>query len=125
MKTVFSPAVRALLEFLYAQNAALQNAAYLLGGAPELRRTQSLLDRLSSTQHLSRKSRQDLVSLYYLLALENVGHQDTFETARFAELDPEDPVAEELCLLTDSLRHHMDAIEREVALPVFDFGIAA
>ncbi|CRL10126.1 hypothetical protein NIT7321_00969 [Phaeobacter italicus] len=125
MNITLTPAVRELLEFLCVHNEALQNAAFLLGGAPGLRRTQSLIDRLTSTRQLSRKARQELVGLYQLLSLENVGYPDTIETACFAILDPEDPIVEDLCLLTDNLRDHMDAVEAEAILPVFHFGIAA
>ena len=69
MNITLTPAVRELLEFLCVHNEALQNAAFLLGGAPGLRRTQSLIDRLTSTRQLSRKARQELVGLYQLLSL--------------------------------------------------------
>lgn len=125
MFTPLSPAVRALLEFLYAHDEALQNAAVLLGGSQGLRRVQSLLDSLSRTRHLTRKAKQDLVALYHLLSLENVGYPDRVETACFAEFEPWDPIVTDLCLLTDTLRNHMDAVQDEADFPVFDFNIAA
>ncbi|SPJ29407.1 hypothetical protein [Falsiruegeria mediterranea] len=125
MNTKLSPATRALLEFLFAHDEALQNAALLLGGAPALRRVQSLLDSLSRARHLTRKVKLDLVALYQVLSLENVGYPDTLETALFADLDPSEPMVEDICLLTDGLRDRMESIDKEAVIPVFDFELAA
>ena len=125
MFTPVSPAVRALLEFLNEHDQALQNAAILLGGSQGLRGLQSLLDSLSRTRHLPRKAKHDLVALYHLLSLENVGYPDRVETACYAELEPWDPIVTDLCLLTDTLRNHMDAVDDDADIPVFDFNVAA
>lgn len=125
MHTSPSPAVQALFRFLTENNEGLQNAALVLGGSHALKRVQNLLDHLGLTRQLSRRARLDLVALHELFTLKYVGDPLRLETALFAEIDPMDPMVEEICLLTDRLEDHMRAIDAASDLPVFDFGIAA
>ncbi|MEX5565138.1 hypothetical protein SM764_17090 [Pseudophaeobacter sp. 1A16562] len=125
MHTSLSPAVQALFLFLSENNEGLQNAALVLGGGKALKRVQYLLDHLGLTRQLTRRARLDLVALHELFTLKYVGDPLRLETALFAEIDPMDPMVEEICLLTDRLEDHMRAIDAASDLPVFDFGIAA
>lgn len=76
-----------------------------------------------------RRARQDawaeLIDALEPLTLKYVGDPLRLETALFAEIDPMDPMVEEICLLTDRLEDHMRAIDAASDLPVFDFDIAA
>ncbi|RBW49599.1 hypothetical protein DS909_22160 [Phaeobacter gallaeciensis] len=123
--TPISPAIRALFLFLSQNYEGLQNAALVLGGGMALRRVQHLLDHLSSTHDLTRRARHDLIALRELFTLEYVGDPERLETALFAEIDPTDPMVEDICWLTDQLEDHMRAIDAASDLPVFELGMAA
>lgn len=119
------PAIQALFLFLSENNEGLQNAALVLGGGKALKRVQYLLDRLTLNQQLNRRACLDLVALHELFTLKYVGDPLRLETALFAEIDPMDPMVEEICLLTDGLEDHMRAVDAASDLPVFDLDIAA
>jgi hypothetical protein len=125
MHSQISPAVKALFLFLSENNEGLQNAALVLGGGLALKRVQFLLDHLGSSRDLTRRARHDLIALHELFTLEYVGDPERLETALFAEIDPSDPMVEEICLLTDQLANHMRAIDAASDLPVFEFDMAA
>ncbi len=118
-------ATRALLSFLSRNVEGLQNAALVLGGGLALECAQHLLDHLLSTGELIRRARIDLVSLHELFSLKHVGDPERLETALFAEIDPADPMVENICLLTDELLDHMRAIDEVSKSPVFDLDVAA
>jgi hypothetical protein len=125
MHTTISPAIQALFLFLSQNDEGLQNAALVLGGGLALNRVQYLLDHLRTSHELNRRARLDLVALHELFTLEYVGDPERLETALFAEIDPSDPMIEEICLLTDQLEDHMRAIDAAADLPVFQLDIAA
>jgi hypothetical protein len=125
MHTTISPAIRALFLFLSENNEGLQNAALVLGGGLALKRVQYLLDHLSTSRELNRRARLDLVALHQLFTLEYVGDPEKLEAALFAEIDPADPMVEDICLLTDQLEDHMRAIDAAADLPVFHLDMAA
>ncbi len=114
-----------LLRFIMDYSEALQNAAILLGGSFALTRTQSLIDHLAAARSLTHRAKLDLVALHQLLTLHNVGDPERIETGLAAEIDPADPFVEELCLLADSLLSHMQSVDAEADLPVFDVALAA
>ncbi|MFY2826590.1 hypothetical protein [Ruegeria sp. MALMAid1280] len=120
-----TPATKALLTFIQDYNEALQNASLLLGGQFALRRVQFLIDHLATQRSLTRRAKLDLVAMHKLLTLQNVGDPERIETALFANIDPADPVVEELCLLSDALLDHMRAVDTEADLPVFELELAA
>ncbi|WP_051202746.1 hypothetical protein [Sediminimonas qiaohouensis] len=94
---------------------ALSNAAGLLAGDRGLRLVETIAEALQRGAGRSQSTRTVLRDLLGVLSLEHV-HDDTRpEAGFFADIDPEDPVVEEICLLTDELR---DAIERADAAPV-------
>ncbi len=125
MQSQGTPATMALLTFIQDYSEALQNAALLLGGQWALRRVQFLLDHLSITRTLTRRAKLDLVALHKLLTLQNVGDPERLETALFTDIDPADPIVEELCLLSDALLDHMRSVDGESDLPVFELELAA
>lgn len=125
MQNQGTPATNGLLTFIQDYSEALQNAALLLGGQWALKRVQFLVDHLAGNRALTRRAKTDLVALHKLLTLQHVGDPERLETALFAEIDPADPVVEELCLLADALLGHMRAVDAEAEISVFEFDLAA
>lgn len=101
--------VMPLREFTALHREALINAAGLLGGCQGIRLALDALDCLASEDVLSRRARNRFAALLDLLALEHVHDEHREKSARFAAIDPTDPVVEEICALTDELR---DTFER-------------
>lgn len=98
-----------LRQFADPHRDALINAAALLGGRRGTRLALDALDGLSTEIVPTRRTQNSLVALLDLLSLEHVHDETREEAARFAEIDPCDPVVEEICVLTDGLR---DALNR-------------
>ncbi|MBW6419647.1 hypothetical protein [Celeribacter sp. PS-C1] len=90
-----------LHEFAREFSEAVQNTALLLGGLPYLRCAGALLDDLQEQTVITRKMRRNALALRDLLHLEHVHDVDRPEAAYFAELHPEMPVIEDICLLAD------------------------
>ncbi|SEJ30161.1 hypothetical protein SAMN05421762_0942 [Pseudooceanicola nitratireducens] len=101
-----------LREFAASHREALINAAALLGGSRGARLSLDALDGLTSGISPARRTRSELAALLELLSLENVHDETREEAARFAAIDPADPIVEEICELTDGLR---DALEPLIA----------
>lgn len=98
-----------LAVFLWSEAEALQNAALLLGGRPALRRTQRLLDAMTTAPRLTRHLAREVSALHDLLTLRDVGDPDYIETAYFDEIDPASAVVEDICLTADRLEGRMTA----------------
>ncbi len=96
-------AASALHIFAHDNMEGLQNAALLLGGRPWLTRTQRLMEDLRSSAVISRRAQREAIALHALLSLEHVHDEDRLEAGYFADLDPEQPYVEEICLLADGL----------------------
>jgi hypothetical protein len=119
------PAETALARFLVDRAEALVSASALLGGRPAARRTAHLIEALTDAPHLNTRLRREVVELHRLLALDRVGDPASLESALFAQIDPESPVVEEICVLTDELREHLVALANaEKSRPTWE-GIAA
>lgn len=90
---------------LYFQDNAqgLMHAAMTLGGHDWFRRVRKIIDELRQGGPLTRRTRIEIEKLYGLLTLRNVHDPDSFEAGFFDELSFEDPVLEEICLLTEQL----------------------
>jgi hypothetical protein len=101
-----------LASFIVANCAALSSAAALLGGEDAERRAKALIDEFTLAPPLSRRLDRALDALEDLLSLRHVDDLDRLEAERFALLDPDDPVVEELCLLLEGLRTARAAEER-------------
>jgi len=118
-------ATQALFFFLSHNYEGLQNATLLLGGRLALKRVQCLVDNLSSKRELTRRAKLELVALHQLLTLQNVGPLDRIETELFSEIDPADPVVEDICLLADELLDHIKAVGADNAQATSDINLAA
>jgi hypothetical protein len=94
-----------LRRFVTEYGEALHNAATLLGGKPHARSVNEIRDRLEYETVPSDRTLRLVASLLDLLSLELVNDLESPEAALFAAISPEDPAVEEICLLTDALRH--------------------
>lgn len=90
--------------FVVANCAALTCAAVLPGGPDVERRTKRLVDDLSLAPPMTRRLRRELDALEDLLSLRHVNDPDRIEAERFAQIDPENPVVVQICLLLENLR---------------------
>ena len=97
------PAIFATRSFFDEHANAMLNAAAMLGGPVAHRRCLRLLSQISESETLTKALRHELVWLHRLVSLDLVGDPETEETARFALIDPLDPVVEEICLEADRL----------------------
>ena len=95
--------------FIEAHADALHDAALLLGGPDAARSVDEVVDHLGHEVRPCRRCRALLGELLDLLALEHVHDPDREEAARFAMIDPADPVVERICWLTDGLRETLGA----------------
>lgn len=109
--------------FISDHGTALLNASRLLGGEPAYRRSRDLIEMVGESHRLTRRMRQRLVDLHALLTLKNVGDSDRVETACFAEIDPSDPLVEDICLLADMLYDVLIAVARDKPTTVADAEI--
>lgn len=117
MFDLIPPAHAALQEYLWSHSEGLQNAALVLGGMPAVKATNALIDDVCSSMVLSRRMMQNLTRLHELLSLEHVHDAERPEAAYFATLDPAAPYVEDICLMADQLRDHMERLEAPVRLP--------
>lgn len=99
----------ALHSFVEEHRVGLTHAAELLGGPDAVRLVAKLEDRLCREEHPGAQTRRHARALLALLGLENVHDSDRIEAGCFAEISPEDPVVEEICLLCDGLRSAFEA----------------
>lgn len=102
-----------LCRFFAQHQDALRHAARLLGGSDSALNVDLIaqaLERLTIT----RGTRSRLRDLLGLLTLENVHDMDRVEAGLFSQIDPNDPVVKEICLLADGLQsalHEMLGLE--------------
>lgn len=99
------------IEFVVTHCAALACAAALLGGPGAERRVRQLVDDLTRVPLLTPRLERELDAIEDLLALHHVDDFDRIESERFMQIDPVDPVVEEICLLLEGLREAR-ALER-------------
>lgn len=91
--------------FVVAHLDGLRNAAGLLAGSRGVRLVETIYDRLrNDTSRIARKTWHAIRDLLGILTLEHVHDETRPEASFFANIDPMDPVVEEVCLLTDGLR---------------------
>lgn len=99
-----------LREFFHLRSEALQNASALLGGQPGVRCVHALMDDLVIQPKLTRRMERNLTRLHELLTLENVHDPERIEAACFAEIDPDSPIVEDICLLSDEFTDHLRSL---------------
>ena len=89
----------------------LAEAATLLGGAPGEARVASCALQLATAARITPRVRRDLVAVYRLLALGNVGDPDGLESGLFSLLHPASPEVETICMLTEKLEELLNQVE--------------
>lgn len=94
-----------VLSFISAHHGGLWHAARLLGGYESARLVDRCVERLVQDRCVTPRTRIMLDQILALLALEHADDPDQPYFGYFAVIDPLDPVVEEICLLTDGLRH--------------------
>ncbi|WP_375263408.1 hypothetical protein [Palleronia sp.] len=97
-----------LRSFVGEHRDGLVHAAELLAGRRGERIALEVVDALTGVAPLSRRGVRLLHELLDILALEHVDDDTRDKAALFAAIDPDDPIVEEVCLLTDGLRDAID-----------------
>jgi hypothetical protein len=92
-----------LRDFVRDHSEALQNASFLLGSQPWLKRMQAFISDVMEATFLTRRLEIEVRLLVDFLSLENVHDVDRIEAACFIDLDPASPYVEEICLLVEAL----------------------
>lgn len=105
---VQSPDLNPVKSLFQERADALSNAATLLAGPKGTALVFAIRDSLQRNDRLGRGVKTALQRLLSILSLEHVDDLSREEAARFAAIDPGDPIVEEFCMLTDELR---DALE--------------
>lgn len=96
-----------VFSFINTHQEGLWHAARLLGGYESARLVDRCIELLTQDQRVTRRTTVMLDQILSLLSLDNVDDPDLPYMGFFAVIDPHDPVVEEICLLTDGLRHAM------------------
>lgn len=100
-----------VLLYFNAHYQGLWYAAHRLGGCETARLVDQCAELLMHDQCLTRRTRIMLDQILSVLSLENVDHPELPYMDYFAAIDPLDPLVEEICLLTDGLRHALRGSE--------------
>lgn len=93
----------------------LAEAASLLGGACGEAKVLACALRIEAATRMTYGIRKELNALHRLLSLADVGDPECLETELFAELSPEDPEVEKICLLTDRLADLLEEVDLALA----------
>ncbi|MFU8864768.1 MAG: hypothetical protein ACNA7O_12710 [Rhodobacterales bacterium] len=110
-KTVFFPGLAheipadPILSFVSAHYDGLWHAARLLGGYESARLVDRCMTNLAQDRCVTQRTRVMLGQILAVLSLDKADDPDLPYNGYFAAIDPLDPVVEEICLLTDGLRH--------------------
>ncbi|MGB3626967.1 MAG: hypothetical protein WA989_14135 [Henriciella sp.] len=118
-KSAFSPEITQgipadpVFSFINAHQEVLWHAARLLGGYESARLVDRCVELLGQDQRVRPRTTVMLGQILSLLSLDNVDDPDLPYMAHFAVIDPRDPVVEEICLLTDGLRHALAQADAE------------
>lgn len=94
-----------VLSFVSAHHVGLWHAARLLGGYKSARLVDRCAEHLVQDGCVTQRTRIMLDQILALLSLDHVDDPDQPYLGYFAVIDPLDSVVEEICLLTDGLRH--------------------
>ncbi|WP_116081788.1 hypothetical protein [Tropicimonas sp. IMCC34011] len=102
------------LHVLFEQDwPAYRQAAELLAGRRGGRLVDQIVGMLEESPVVTRRTRLALSDLLDILALERVEIEDSEEAALFAMIDPQNPVVEDICLLTDRLREALELADQD------------
>ncbi|WP_185803373.1 hypothetical protein [Pontivivens nitratireducens] len=94
-----------ILLFISAHYEGLWYATHRLGGCETARLVDRCVELLLRDRCLTRRTRIMLKQILDVISLENVDDPALPYMEHFAAIDPLDPVVEEICLLSDGLRH--------------------
>ena len=108
-------AVLPILKFLSERHDGLWHAARLLGGYETSRLVDKCADAFERERRLTRTTRMMLDQILDVLTLENAHEPDMPYMGYFAAIDPNDPVVEEICLLSDGLTAAIKDFEERLA----------
>lgn len=97
-----------VLAFFSSHYEGIWHAARLLGGYESARLVDRCAELLTQDRRVTKKTRVMLDQILALLSLEKAADPDRPFCGFFAVIDPLDPVVEEICLLTDGLRHVLE-----------------
>ncbi|QFT58926.1 hypothetical protein FIU94_08820 [Sulfitobacter sp. THAF37] len=98
---IFDESLANARNLLFNHGHDIAQAAALLGGAAAEARVISCALRLETATRIDRRILRDLIAIHRLLALQDVGDPDDFETCLFAGFHPASPEVETICVLTD------------------------
>ena len=99
------PSPEPILLFISAHHEGLWYAAQRLGGRETARLVDRCVELLLHDRCLTRRTQIMLKQILDVLSLENVDDPALPYMEHFVAIDPLDPVVEEICLLSDGLRH--------------------
>ncbi|SEM81179.1 hypothetical protein [Palleronia pelagia] len=105
-----------VLNFVSRNYEGLWHAARLLGGYESARLVDRCVELLAQDQCVSQQARIMLDQILAVLSLEHVHDENLPYMGFFAVIDPCDPAVEEICLLTDGLRHVLSCTIGETGL---------
>lgn len=105
-----------VLPFVSKNYEGLWHAARLLGGYESARLVDQCVELLVQDQAVTHRTSVMLDQILSLLSLDKVDDPNLPYMGFFALIDPLDPVVEEICLLTDDLRHALASTASETGL---------
>lgn len=97
-----------VLSFVATHQDGLWHAVRLLGGYESARIVDCCVALLTQDRRLTPRMRIMLGQILAILSLDKVDDTDSPYMGYFAVIDPNDPVVEDICLLTDGLRDALD-----------------
>lgn len=104
---------RAFRAYFQDHNEALGHAAVMLGGRRGARLINAIREALGHHSQVTSRLRRQLLELRDLLFLEHAYDDNWGDVTGFALLEPDDPIAPEICLLADGLEqalHHAGVV---------------
>lgn len=108
-----------VLSFVSAHYDGLWHATRLLGGYESARLVDRCVTRLAQDRCVTQRTRVMLGQILAVLSLDKADDPDLPYMGYFAAIDSLDPVVEEICLLTDGLRHALACEKVEPELQSF------
>lgn len=105
-----------VLPFVVAHQEGLWHAARLLGGYESARLVDRCVELLLQEQRVTPRTAVMLRQILSVLSLDATDDPNLPYMGFFALIDPNDPVVEEICLLTDGLHHALAQLVDEADL---------
>ncbi|WP_292294422.1 hypothetical protein, partial [Marivita sp.] len=99
-----------ILSLIRNRHAELWHANRMLGGYEACRLVDNCAARLEDLQYVDDRAWIMLNQIHAILGLEETDDPGKPYMGFFAAIDPNDPIVEEICILTDELRTAMDRV---------------